>query len=68
MKEEFLSVRDVARRFRVCERTVLSWIRGAQLPAVRFSKKYLIPAAAVEHFISSHPAREAANAGKGTQG
>jgi len=55
IKEEYLTVRDVARLFRVTPETVRKWIKEGKIKAIRPEKhkRYRISWAEVEQFLES---------------
>ena len=52
MKKQALSVREVANRLGVSERLVRSAIESGELWAVRLGRRVLVPADALDEFLS----------------
>lgn len=48
-----ISLRDVARRLKVSERTVYSWMRGGALSGIRLPGKYLFSQQDLMNFLNS---------------
>ncbi len=61
----FLTVKEIAERLRVCSVTVESWIKSGQLQAINVNgrggpagtRKYRIPAEALESFLQARDVR-----------
>jgi len=51
---DFLTIPEVAKRWRYEERTIRMWVERGRLEAVRFSRKILIPYQEVLRFESEH--------------
>jgi excisionase family DNA binding protein len=52
--ENYLYVQTVAKRLRICERTVYNWIRDGKLNAIRVGGRSLrIPESALEKFLEN---------------
>ena len=51
---DFLTIPEVAKRWRYEERTIRMWVERGRLEAVRFSRKILIPKQEVLRFESEH--------------
>lgn len=51
MDEEYFTVQEVAKRFRVSRQAVYDWIEAGRLRAVRVGERVRIPASALVEFI-----------------
>jgi len=49
-EKEYVTARDVARRWKITHSGVLGLIRGGRLPAIRIGGMYRIPADSVEAY------------------
>ena len=60
-----LTVREVSKRLRLCERTVYKLLRSRELPSIRLAGQYRIPIDALERRLavpdeSAEPGRQSA--------
>lgn len=51
MNETYLTVKEIATKFRVSRQAVYDWIESGQLKAVRVGKRVRIPESSVAGFI-----------------
>lgn len=51
LDEEYFTVQEVAKRFRVSRQAVYDWIDAGRLRAVRVGERVRIPASALQEFI-----------------
>lgn len=51
MDEEYFTVQEVAKKFRVSRQAVYDWIEAGRLRAVKVGERVRISAAAVEEFV-----------------
>jgi excisionase family DNA binding protein len=49
-------VPEIARRFQVCEHTVLRWIRSGRLRATKIGRRYYITEDEVSRMLTAQPA------------
>lgn len=53
MTETFYTVQEVAEKFKVSDRTVLTWIEEGKLGAFKMGRKYRIPESSITTFLEN---------------
>ncbi len=51
MHEEVFTVKEIAERLKVTQRTVREWIRRGELTAMKFGKEYRVRESSLQAFI-----------------
>lgn len=53
MTETFYTVQEVAEKFKVSDRTVITWIEEGKLGAFKMGRKYRIPESSITTFLNN---------------
>jgi excisionase family DNA binding protein len=63
-EEQYLTIPEVAERFRVTRKTVYRWIETGELHGIRFKRAYRIAESDLQDFIERHRVRPRPDRGK----